>query len=224
MNKYLFPIYAVILGFIIAKIAKEKKVNNIKLLLAFSGAFLLSLTVFDLLPEVYEHLEAKLTGLFIMIGILVQIFLEFFSKGAEHGHVHIHKNSKIFPWLLFISLCLHSFLEGFPIHQHNDMVYGVLIHKIPIAILITTYLLQSNFKTFQIIIFLTVFGAMTPLGTVISNNVDMVSGYLNYINAVVIGIFLHISTTILFESSEGHKFNLTKILVIIVAISIAYSI
>ena len=222
MNIYLFPIYAVVLGFIIAKIAKEKKVNNIKLLLAFSGAFLLSLTVFDLLPEVYEHLEAKQTGLFIMIGVLTQIFLEFFSKGAEHGHVHIRKGSKIFPWLLFISLCLHAFLEGFPIHQHNDMVYGVLIHKLPIAILITTYLIQSNFRTFQIIAFLTLFGLMTPLGTIISNNVDLFANYLNYINAVVIGIFLHISTTILFESSEGHKFNLTKILVIIVAVSIAY--
>jgi len=222
MNIYLFPIYAVVLGFIIAKIAKEKKVNNIKLLLAFSGAFLMSITVFDLLPEVYEHLEAKQTGLFIMIGVLAQIFLEFFSKGAEHGHVHIDKGRKVFPWLLFISLCLHAFLEGFPIHQHNDMVYGILIHKLPIAILITSYLIQSDFKTIQIIAFLTLFGLMTPLGTVISNNVDLVANYLNYINALVIGIFLHISTTILFESSEGHKFNLTKILVIIVAVSIAY--
>jgi hypothetical protein len=39
---------------------------------------------------------------------------------------------------------------------------------------------------------------------------------------MVIGVFLHISTTILFESSEGHKFNLNKILAIIVAITIAY--
>lgn len=222
MNKYLFPIYAVIIGFVFVKLTNNSQSKNIKLLLAFSGAFLLSLTVFDLLPEVYHHLDAKQTGLFIMIGILVQIFLEFFSKGAEHGHVHIHKNSKVFPWLLFISLCLHSFLEGFPIHQHNDMVYGVLIHKIPIAILITTYLFQSNFKTYQIVVFLTLFGIMTPLGTIISNNVAMVSGYLDYINAVVIGIFLHIATTILFESSEGHKFNLSKILVIIFAITIAY--
>lgn len=222
MNKYLFPIYAVILGFIIVKLTKNKPIKNIKLLLAFSGAFLMSLTFFDLLPEVYEHLEAKKTGLFIMIGVLFQIFLEFFSKGAEHGHVHIHKNSHTFPWLLFISLCIHAFLEGFPIHQHNDMVYGVLIHKIPIAILITTYLVQSDFKTLQILSFLTLFGIMTPLGTVISNNVAMVSDYLVYINAIVIGVFLHISTTILFESSEGHKFNLNKILAIIVAIVIAY--
>jgi len=33
---------------------------------------------------------------------------------------------------------------------------------------------------------------------------------------MVVGIFLHISTTILFESSDGHKFSIQKILAIIV--------
>ena len=222
MNKYLLPIYAVLLGYLIVLITRQRKLKNISLLLAFSGAFLLSVTVFNLLPEVYENLDAKQTGLFIMLGILVQIFLEFFSQGAEHGHVHIHKDQSAFPWLIFISLCLHSFLEGFPINQHNDMVYGILIHKIPIAILITTYLFQSDFKKYQIILFLTVFAIMTPLGTVISNNVATVSNYVNIINAVVIGVFLHISTTILFESSKDHKFNLSKVLVIVFAVAIAY--
>ena len=222
MNKYLFPIYAVILGFVIVKFAKNKPIKNIKILLAFSGAFLMSLTFFDLLPEVFDHLDAKRAGLFIMAGVLLQIFLEFFSKGAEHGHIHIHKNSQTFPWLLFGSLCLHAFLEGFPIHQHNDMVYGVLIHKIPIAILITSYLFQSNYKAYQIILFLTLFAIMTPLGTIVSNNMELVPGLLPHINAIVVGIFLHISTTILFESSEGHKFNLNKILAIIVAVAIAF--
>ena len=215
--------YAVLLGFLVVIITQNKPLKHIKILLAFSGAFLLSLTVFDLLPEVYEHLNAKQTGLLIMSGILIQIFLEFFSKGAEHGHVHIHnKNSKQFPWVLFISLCLHAFLEGFPIHQHNDMLYGVLIHKIPIAIIITTYLIQSEFSLNQMIIFLAIFGLMTPLGTYFSNEVSALASYLHYINAIVIGIFLHISTTILFESSEGHKFNLSKILAIITAVAAAY--
>jgi zinc transporter ZupT len=222
MNKYLFPIYAVIIGFVIVKLSKNKTVKNIKLLLAFSGAFLLSLTVFDLLPEVYEHLDPKTIGLMIMVGILIQIFLEFFSKGAEHGHVHIHKQSHLFPWLLFVSLCIHSFLEGFPIHQQNDMVYGVLVHKIPIAIIITTYLFKSDFNSIKIFVFLIVFGLMTPLGTIISNEVTLLSEYISYINAVVIGIFLHISTTILFESSEGHKFNMSKIIMIAIAVAIAY--
>lgn len=224
MNKYFFPLYAVILGVIIAILTKEKRSNNTKLLLSFSGAFLLALTLFDLLPEVYEHLEAKKTGLFIMIGILLQIILELFSKGAEHGHVHIRKDQTQFPWLLFASLCIHSVLEGFPIHQHNDMVYGVLVHKIPIAILITSFLIQSKFSRLQVIGFISFFALMTPLGTLISNNLEIPEAIISTINAIAIGIFFHISTTIIFESSEGHKFNLSKLIVIILGVAIAYMI
>lgn len=222
MNKYLFPIYAVLLGVLLVVLFKQKRTFYTKLLLSFSGAFLLALTLFDLLPEVYEHLEGKKTGLYIMCGILLQIILEFFSKGAEHGHLHIHKDQTAFPWLLFISLCIHSFLEGFPIHQHNDMVYGVLIHKIPIATLITAFLFQSRYSKLQIFAFLSIFAAMTPLGTTISNNVSWVSDYIYIINAIVIGIFFHISTVILFESGEGHKFNLKKLIAIIAGIGIAF--
>ena len=222
MNKYLFPVYAVIIGIALAYLTKKQKSIYTKLLLSFSGAFLLALTLFDLLPEVYEHLDAKYTGLLIMCGILLQIILEFFSKGAEHGHIHIHEKDSTFPWLLFISLSIHSFLEGFPIHQENDMVFGVFIHKIPIAALITAYLIQSSSSKLQIAIFLIVFASMTPLGTIISNNSTVVTDYVNVINAIVIGIFLHISTTILFETGEGHKFNLSKLLAIVLGVLIAY--
>ena len=222
MNKYLFPVYAVILGIVIAQLSKNKKNWNTKLLLSFSGAFLLALTLFELLPEVYNHLDTKLTGLFIMCGILLQIVLELFSKGAEHGHVHIHKNDTAFPWLLFISLCIHSFLEGFAIHEHNDMVYGVLIHKIPIATLISMFLFQSNYSRIQISLFLIAFACMTPLGTFISHTWVAIADYAHVINAIVIGIFFHIATTILFESGDGHKFNLSKFISIILGVGIAY--
>ncbi len=222
MTSYIFPFLAVIIGVVIALFTKTQNTAYTKLLLSFSGAFLLALTLFDLLPEVYRHLDAKQTGLYIMCGILLQIILEFFSKGAEHGHVHLHKNNTAFPWLLFISLCMHSFLEGFPIHQHNDMVYGVLIHKIPIAILISGFLLQSSYSKLQMISFLFVFALMTPIGTYISNTTALAAVYINVINAFVIGIFFHISTTILFETGEGHKFNLSKLVAISLGILIAY--
>lgn len=222
MNKFLFPIYAVVLGVLIAFFTKKNKTWNTKILLSFSGAFLLAITLFELLPEVYHHLETKTTGLFIMCGIMLQIILELFSKGAEHGHIHIHKNDTSFPWLLFISLCIHSFLEGFPIHQHNDMVYGILVHKIPIATLISMFLFQSKFSKLQIIAFLVVFTVMTPLGTFISNTANLSSNIIHGINAIVIGIFFHISTTILFESGDGHKFNLSKFISIILGVGIAY--
>ena len=224
MNKFLLPVLAVALGIIIAMATKYKKTWNTKLLLSFSGAFLLALTLFELLPEVYNHLDTKLTGLYIMCGIVLQIVLELFSNGAEHGHVHIHKDETNFPWLLFISLCIHSFLEGFPIHEHNEMVYGVLIHKIPIAALVSMFLFQSNYSKLQIATFLIVFAAMTPLGTFISYTWEAFANYAHIINAIVIGIFFHISTTILFESSDGHKFNLSKFVAIILGVGIAYMI
>ena len=110
---YILPLLSVLLGYIIAIGLKPKAKTNLKLLLAFSGSFLLSLTVMHLLPDVYESGNNSV-GIFIMLGILFQIILEFFSKGAEHGHVHGHDKMTQMPWLLFISLCIHAFLEGFP--------------------------------------------------------------------------------------------------------------
>ena len=67
-----------------------------------------------------------------------------------------------------------------------------------------------------------IFSAMTPIGTLISNHSSLMTTYIDVINAFVIGIFLHISTTILFETGEGHKFNLSKLVAIILGVGIAY--
>jgi zinc transporter ZupT len=219
---YILPVLGVLLSFLFVVITKPQKNEYFKLLLAFSGAFLLALTIFELLPEVYTHIDPKTIGIFIMLGILFQIFLEFFSKGAEHGHVHISKESTNFPWLLFISLCIHSLLEGLPICSNDTIIYGILIHKIPIAIILSIFLLGSNIKKIHAGLFMILFSVMTPIGTFLAHTVEIISTYAVYLNALVIGVFLHISTVILFESSEGHKFNLRKLLVIIFGITIAY--
>ncbi|WP_339628898.1 ZIP family metal transporter [uncultured Maribacter sp.] len=219
---YILPVLGVLLSFLFVVITKPQKNEYFKLLLAFSGAFLLALTIFELLPEVYIHSNPKTIGIFIMMGILFQIFLEFFSKGAEHGHVHISKESTNFPWLLFISLCIHSLLEGLPIGSNDTIIYGILIHKIPIAIILSIFLLGSNIKPLHAGLFMILFSIMTPIGTFLAHTVEILSTYAVYLNALVIGVFLHISTVILFESSEGHKFNLRKLLVIIFGITIAY--
>jgi zinc transporter ZupT len=219
---YILPILGVLLSFLFVVITKPQKNESFKLLLAFSGAFLLALTIFEMLPDVYSNIDPKSIGVFIMLGILFQIFLEFFSKGAEHGHVHISKESRSFPWLLFVSLCIHSLLEGLPIGTNNTIIYGILIHKIPIAIILSIFLLGSNIKSFHAGLFMVLFSIMTPLGTYLAHTIELLSTYGIYLNALVIGVFLHISTVILFESSEGHKFNLRKLLVIIFGITIAY--
>lgn len=219
---YILPILGVLLSFAFVYITKPKKKEHFKLLLAFSGAFLLALTIFELLPQVYLGSSGKTMGMYIMGGILLQIFLEFFSKGAEHGHVHLSNESSEFPWLLFASLSVHSLLEGLPIHSNHTIIYGILIHKIPIAIILSIFLLGSKLKPVYALLFILLFSIMTPLGTFLSANVQAISDYAMPLNALVIGVFLHISTVILFESSEGHKFNLRKLVVIIFGITIAY--
>ena len=221
MLNYLLPIVSVLLGFAVILVLKPQKLKHLKLLLAFSGAFLLSITVFNFLPEVYANGHEHI-GIFIMVGILFQIILEFFSKGAEHGHMHLDKTKTIFPWMLFISLSIHAVLEGIPLDAHDNLVYGVIVHKLPIAIILATYFLSSQLSKLKIGLFLILFALMTPFGVWLSEHVTILQEYYYQISAIVIGIFLHISTTILFESNEGHKFNLTKLLTIITAIIIAY--
>src|SRR5690606_29915249 len=186
MNKYLLPVFAVVIGALIVLVLKQKRSLFTRLLLSFSGAFLLALTLFDLLPEVYHHLDAKQTGLFIMFGILLLIILVFFFNGAEHGHIHIHKNNTQFPCFLFISFCMHRFLEVFLIPQPHDMVYEVLIHNIPILTLITSFLMLSNFSKMQTAGFLIFFGAWTSLGPFISFGKFLAEHYIYVISAIVI--------------------------------------
>jgi zinc transporter ZupT len=232
---YIFPLIAVLIGYLIANFIQPKNKKNLKLLLAFSGAFLLSLTVMHLLPEVYEaesllhkghnherHAHGtSVIGIFIMIGIVFQIILEYFSKGAEHGHVHGHDKMNTIPWLLFFSLCLHALLEGMPISQHNELTYGIAIHHFPIAIILTLFFINAELNKKAILFFMLVFAFMTPLGTYVSSNLGFLTQYYTQISGVVIGILFHISSTIIFESSEGHKFNLAKLIAIILGIALA---
>lgn len=219
---YLLPLLSVLLGYIIALVIKPKNKTNLKLLLAFSGSFLLSLTVMHLLPDVYESHNSNI-GICIMLGILFQIILEFFSKGAEHGHVHGHPNMTHIPWLLFISLCIHAFLEGFPVgHHHDNLAIGIAIHHLPIAIILTTFFINSHLNKKAIFAFMLSFALMTPLGTFASDYLTGLSHFHNEITAVVIGILFHISSTIIFESSEGHKFNIAKVSMIVLGIVLAY--
>lgn len=218
---YLLPLLSVIIGYIFALVIKPKDKTNLKLLLAFSGSFLLSITVIHLLPEVYETSNHSI-GIFIMFGILFQIILEFFSKGAEHGHVHGQKKMLHIPWLLFISLCIHAFLEGFPVSHHHDLAIGIAIHHFPIAIILTTFFVNATLNKKAIFLFMATFALMTPLGTIASNYLPVLNDYYPEITAVVIGILFHISSTIIFETTEGHKFNIAKVSMIIFGIALAY--
>ena len=215
---YVLLILSVLLGALLVITLKPNKLA-VRLLLAFSGAYLLSVTILHLLPEVYESsVNFKTTGILILLGIIVQFVLESFSKGAEHGHIHVHSKQKI-PLLLFVSLCIHAFSEGLPIHSSNEnLLWAVVVHKIPIAVVLTTFLMGTNYNKTKVFLYLGIFASMSPLGMFLAEKIDFLTKYKTEITAIIVGVFFHISTVILFESTENHKFNLQKFVVIVLGV------
>ncbi len=226
LSEYLLLFFSVIFSGLAVFFIKTTNKFFLKLILSFSGAYLIGITVLHLIPAVYQT-DTTRVGYFILIGFFIQIILEYFSEGIEHGHIHVHHHpAPAFPFSVIIGLSLHSFLEGMPLadrhhdHDHGDqLLVGIVLHHLPVAFALVSMLLQSGVKKSTAIFMLIIFAAMAPLGAATSNFLSgaviaNISEYYDKIMAVVIGIFLHISTTILFESSENHRFNLYKLIVI----------
>lgn len=230
LTDYLILFSSVIGGGSLYFLLKNPKANILKLMLSFSGAFLFAISVTHLMPEVYEGSD-KSIGLWIMVGFFIQIILELFSEGIEHGHVHIHAHhGNAFPLSMMLSLCLHSFLEGMPLsssetitnvssHNHS-LLFGIALHHIPVAFALVSMLIASKIGSKKAIMYLIIFALMGPLGAFTGHllHIELGGGandWYKQIMAIVIGIFLHISTTILFESSADHRFNLYKMAIIL---------
>lgn len=208
----------------------------LRLLLAFSGSLLLSLSFLGIIPTIFSHAHGSVKlGLFILLGFFIQIFLEYLSKGVEHGHSHdcdenghLHIN----PLPLLIGISLHAFIEGMPLleslhghaHSHGNeglfdtLLFGILMHKLPIAVVLTTLFLNAGYSKKKTILMILPFALAAPLGNLLSywggTFVEDIVSYYNILMAITVGIFLHVATVILFESGENHRFNLMKLIAI----------
>lgn len=207
---------------------KKDNTQRLKLILSFSGAYLFAITILHLIPEVYHEGDHSI-GLFVLGGFLFQILLEQFSEGIEHGHIHKHHHDHyVFPYGIMFSLCLHAFLEGMPLakgHQ-NQLLFGIGLHHIPASFALASVLVQNKISKKPIIALLILFSMMSPLGYLFSEglsngSIGDLDQYFDRIMGIVIGIFLHISTTILFESSVDHHFNIRKLAAVLTGVTIA---
>ncbi len=229
---------ALIGGLISLKYAHKKEINY-ALILAFSGAYLFSITIIHILPELFSHAQNPgLTGIYVLGGFFLQQVLELFTAGAEHGHVHTtdhhHKHSSGLAISLLIGLSVHSLLEGSLLtHNHANpadtsnlaIALGIGLHKLPAAFAMMTILLCYYQTKTKPILFLGLFALASPLGLVVSQYAIDVQFFtqetINILFGVVSGSFLYISTTIVFESTPGHKIKLTKLIVLLLGAGVA---
>jgi len=232
------PILAGLVGGLAGIFLQGRITRDVKIILAFSGSYLFALTVLHLFPQVYQadHTSA---GLFILLGFLTQIILDFFSKGIEHGHIHKSDQlSKSFPLGIFIALFVHSFIEGLPLtdmsgiehagHEHfntNELLAGIAIHKIPEAIALAALVYHYYNSSVKTLLVISIYCLATPLGILTGtyltsgafDNPEMI--YARTL-AFAIGIFIHVSTTIIFEAEEHHKLNWRKIVAILAGLGL----
>ena len=239
--EYFTIIFAVILGGGFAFLIRRDSKSFLQFVLSFGGAYILGITVLHLMPAVFSGGDQEM-GLWILTGFLIQLLLEQLSMGVEHGHIHApHKNRSIFAIQLMLGLCIHAFLEGIPlshygeVHQHlsghnhetNHLFYGIILHKLPAAFALVLLLSLSKFPKVFILLALLSFAVMTPLGAALSAYLGK-QGLMNMYwqkatTAIVIGSFLHIATTILFEldTSSHHKIPWKKLIAILLGLGIA---
>lgn len=216
--------------------------KDVKVVLAFSGAYLFALAVLHLMPEIYLHL-AETAGLYVLLGFLLQILMDYFSKGIEHGHVHLSDQMRgVFPLGIYISLVLHSLIEGLPLsgehvghsHSHGEshdhshaLLIGIAIHKIPEALALAALLYHYYSSKVKTLAMLFLYALATPLGMWIGlsfmNNagVDAEKTYAILLS-IAVGIFLHVSTTIIFEAEEHHHFNAKKAVAILLGLGLVW--
>lgn len=221
-----------------------------KLVLVFAGSYLFAITVLHILPELFlESSNPTRMGLYILLGFFIQQILALLSTGVEHGHIHhpSHQHAaNVGVWTIMIGLFLHAFLEGTLLgnegsllahdhdhsghdhhhHHHSggNLLFGILLHKGPEAFALVA-VLMSAMKKRWIFLLLIIFALASPLGMLLSNwmyESKVLGGEsLNIFYGIVAGGFLHISTTIFFESSPDHRFYLNKVLVSMFAFGLA---
>ncbi len=206
--------------------------SGYKLALVFAGSFLFAITIIHILPEIFVSSSSATTvGMLVLAGFLMQHFLEFFTRGVEHGHSHDHRpehHTGFTPYSITLALCVHAFLEGTILahpgvlhkeHESWTLLIGILLHKLPEAFALMAVLGHFFGKSKKAMALLILFAAASPLGLVISavlkDQLFLSEQGFIWLFAIVSGNFLHISTTIFFESSPKHHHGWKKNMAII---------
>ena len=193
----------------------------------------LGLCFLHLPPEAFE--ANSRAGLWV-IGDSVQIGLEHWSKGMEHAVVHGNR----FGTLAFLSLCLHAFIEAMPfgledlgqhVHDHHhhhsgESGWGAAVRHWPPQAA-GRHRLDDHPQCHRDVpgapldVGHRVFAVVPFLGILLAGTLPQDAATFGALNGLLVGILLHIATTILFETADGHEFNGRKFLTVLLGLALS---
>lgn len=214
-------IASVLLGVILGKYYGERE-RLAKSLLILSAGFLITVCLNEVFPQVYASGHHHI-GLWVIGGVLLQMILENLTKGFEHGHFH-HSGKGILPLGLIIGMFIHAFIEGIPLSNETQVgspyLQGILFHNLPISFVLGAFLFgrKKPFRTLSWVV-VVMFALASPLGLYLGNYFH--SQWQPYFLALVGGIFLHISSVIIFESNKNHNVDWAKMGLVVLGVGLA---
>ena len=228
IGAYILIIWGVAVWSVMVPLGKSFPPRIMRAITIFGGAYLLGVCFINLLPHVFlGGFTSPTLGLkyaaAIPLGFLIQMLLEQLSSHVEHGHAEEHYSM----WGLIIGLSLHAFLEGMPLIDtdgdlHHGLLYGIMLHNIPMALIFVALMTARGYHFWRVLAMLLLFGCMTPLGSLCNLCLLPAAPELQtFIMGVVVGILLHVSSSILFDHKDN-RFTWLKVALVVTAFAAAY--
>ena len=232
---YLLIIVSVAVWGVIPVLSSRVRPGLLRGVSTFAGAFLLASCFVNIVPHLFigidkEHFVAEAYGMKIggavVVGLLLQMLIERLTGGIGHGEQTESLPRGSIAGLM-IGLCVHAFLEGMPLVSHDGdihqgLLYGIALHNVPIALVLTALLWQQGAGAGKTMVLLLLFGIMTPLGSVF--NLVVLPGdtlVQNLLMGLVVGILLHVGAGFMSSHDEA-PLSWRQIVLVAIAFVAAY--
>lgn len=153
-----------VIGSLVVKFSKNTKtIENISISVALGT--MISLVIFDLFPEMMEHMKDVsliLIIMFIMFGITILKVLDLFVPEHDHEHSLHHncsdENLIHIGIVSLVAIVLHNIIEGMAVYSISIdsfktalfVAIGVGLHNIPMGMIITSTM-EHEPKLYRII-------------------------------------------------------------------------
>ena len=222
---YILIILGVAIWSVLVPLGRKIPPRTMRGITIFGAAYLLAISFLSLVPEAFASDTNPLyISLAILAGFLLQQLLDGLSAHIEHGHT---EEGYTFTGLI-IGLSLHAFMEGMPLVSstgdvNHGLTIGIVLHNIPVALILVGLMMARGYRFWRVLAMLVLFGFMSPLGSLFNLHfLPSTEQVQHIVIGLVVGVLLHVSSSILFDHRRSDKALFLTLLIILVAFAAAF--
>lgn len=195
--------FSCFLGAAVIKVSKNPHIIE-QLSIAIAAGSLLSLMIFDFLPDIYEFTTKKnwyFTVVFVLVGVLILKVLDLFIPDHHDTHSnHDKENAAHIGLISALAVVLHNIVEGMSVYTLSSDIsqgivfaVGISLHNIPMGMLICSTL-QKNSKTKKTLLVLALVTISTFIGGLLMAFIGeaMTQNVQNSLVLIALGMIIYI--------------------------------